>query len=213
MATRSENPAYSMHNEEITFACSLVGAGAADLTIPATTSVPAADNFASSGARSAAGTYAIVYKETFPAVLHVIPTVVSTDGVLKHAVVTSINLATRTINVTVWNRSRTSLAGNVASSNPASINGGATGTCTLTITGAAVGDTVFVHPRALATGLVVQSYSVTAPNTVTVTLFNTTAAPIDDGAQTYEYALFSDIAADLATTDTLKLTVRARKNA
>lgn len=210
MPNRSEYDAFSMHREEILSTCVLVGAGAANLTIP--TVPPAGDNFASTGARSAVGVYAIVCKELFPLILQVIPTIVSTDGVPKHAVVTSVVESTKTINVKVWSLAPTFQTGNVVSSDPASINGGATGTATLAIVGAAVGDTVFVHPRALATGLVVQSYSVTAPDVVTVTLFNTTGAPVDDGVQTYEYTLLKDTAADLATTDTLKLTVRARKN-
>lgn len=210
MPNRSEYEAYSMHREEIDSTCVLVGAGAADLTIPA---VPAAgDNFASTGARSAVGVYAIVCKELFPLILQVIPTIVSTDGVPKHAVVTSVVEATKTINVKTWSLAPTFQTGNVASSDPDEIAAGATGTATLAVTGAEVGDTVFVHPRALATGLVVQSYSVTAPGVVTVTLYNPTAAPINDTAQTYEFWLAKNVAADLATTDTLKLTVRARKN-
>lgn len=212
MTARSEYDAYSMHREQIEFTCSLIGAGTSDLTLPASSAVHASDNFASSGARSAAGTYAVIYKELFPAILHVIPTVVSSDGASKEAIVTSIDLANKTINVKVRSRVRSYLSGNVAASDPASINAGATGTCTLAVTGAQVGDTIFVHPRALDIGLVVQSYSVTAPNVVTVTLYNPTAAPVDGGVQTYEYALLSDILTDLATTDTLKITVRARKN-
>lgn len=211
MPERSEYPKSSMHNEDCEFTCSLVGAAASALTIPATTVVPAADNFALSSTRSAVGVHAIIYKEHFPRVLHVIPTIVSTDGAPKHAVVTSVVEATKTINIKVWSLARTQLSGSATSSDPAEILAGATGTATLAVTGAEVGDTVFVHPRALADGLVVESYLVSSANVVTITLFNPTAGAINDDAQIYDYWLVKNVALDLATTDTLKLTVRARK--
>lgn len=222
MPNRSDYPKTSMHHEDCEFTCSLVGAGAANLTVTPATAVPADDNFASSGTRGSLGTYAIVYKEHFPRVLQVIPTLVQTTGPVKNVQIVSVVEATKTINIKVWsaqgNFGDGFASGTVASSDPAEIAAGAVGTVTLAVPGAAVGDAVFVHPQALATGLVMQSYIVTDTNEVTVTLFNPTASPIDDTAQTYEYLLAPATPADvqelvdLATTDTLKLTVRARKS-
>src|SRR5690348_15808537 len=100
MANRSEYPNASMHHEAVEFEMQLAGAGAANLTIPATP--PAADNFAVSGTRSGAGVYALVYKEGFPRILNVHPEVWTSDGNLKLCVVTSVVEATRTINIKVW---------------------------------------------------------------------------------------------------------------
>lgn len=80
--------------------------------------------------------------------------------------------------------------GHVLSSDPASIAAAGVGTVTLTVPGAVVGDQVMVHPQELSNGLVVESYDVSAADTVTVRLLNPTAAAIDDTAQTYQYALW-----------------------
>lgn len=101
--------------------------------------------------------------------------------------------------------------GNVASSDPASIAAGAVGTVTLAVTGAAVGDTVMAHPRDLANGLVVESYSVSAADTVTARLFNPTAAAVDDVAQTWEYVLFKNTPTDLAADQYLDLYVAFKR--
>lgn len=96
--------------------------------------------------------------------------------------------------------------GSVASSDPASIAAGGVGTATLAIAGAVVGDIVMAHPRELANGLVVESYSVSAADTVTVRLLNPTAGAIDDVAQTWEYVLFRQIPTDLAADQYLDIT-------
>lgn len=56
---------------------------------------------------------------------------------------------------------------------------------TATVTGAVVGDTIQVTPSALETGLVPVSGKVTAADTVTLTVYNPTAAPIATGNQTW----------------------------
>lgn len=99
------------------------------------------------------------------------------------------------------------LAGNVLSSDPANIAANANGNVTLAVVGAAVGDTVMAHPRALADGLVVESYSVTAPDVVTASLRNNTAAGIDDVAQTWEYLLLKPIATDLIANQYLDIEI------
>lgn len=131
-------------------------------------------------------------------------------GALTQSSVVGLNLVrsvwdstNKTIDVLVAAPTKT---GAVASSDPASIAAGAVGTATLTITGAVAGDTVMVHPRNLATGLVVQSYSVSGADTVTVRLYNPTAGAIDDVAQTYEYTLHKSTATDLAADQYLDVT-------
>ena len=79
--------------------------------------------------------------------------------------------------------------GTVTSANPASIAADAAGTVALTVTGADTGDIVFVNARALPDGLVVQGATVTAANTVTVQLQNTTEAAVDADATDFEYLL------------------------
>lgn len=69
--------------------------------------------------------------------------------------------------------------------NFAEIADGATGTATVTVTGAKVGDAVIVNPPALEAGLIFNGAAVTAANTVTIYLTNVTAAPIDPAAATY----------------------------
>lgn len=71
--------------------------------------------------------------------------------------------------------------------NPASINNGASGTVTGTITGAAAGDVVIVNPPALTSGLAFAGAAITAADTVTVYLTNASGAPINEGAGDYTY--------------------------
>lgn len=80
--------------------------------------------------------------------------------------------------------------GTVTSADPASIAAGAVGTVALTITGVDTTDLVFLNPRALADGLVMVDATVTADDTVTVSLLNTTAGAVDDSASDYDYCLF-----------------------
>lgn len=66
----------------------------------------------------------------------------------------------------------------------------ATGSGTITVTGAASGDAVFVNPPALTSGLVFAGAAVTGANTITVYAVNATASPINEAAATFRYTLF-----------------------
>ena len=80
--------------------------------------------------------------------------------------------------------------GYVTSANPASIAAGAKGTVALTVAGLATTDQILsVNARGLATGLVVMGATITAANTITVQLHNTTEAAIDDDASIYDYSV------------------------
>ena len=79
--------------------------------------------------------------------------------------------------------------GTVTSADPASIAADSAGTVALTVTGAATTDIVFVNARALPDGVVVQGATVTAANTVTVQLQNTTESAVDADATSFEYLL------------------------
>lgn len=79
--------------------------------------------------------------------------------------------------------------GRVTSSNPASIGAGAVGTATLTISGVDSSDVIFLAPRAIATGLVLQDWVCSGTDTVTITLYNPTAGSVDDAASDYDYML------------------------
>lgn len=91
-----------MHHEVTTSVALLVGAGAANLTVPTTNP---GDNFAASGTRSATGTYAIVLKEFFPRILAITPTVTGTDGKTCHVV--SWVESTKTVNIITYNAAGT----------------------------------------------------------------------------------------------------------
>jgi hypothetical protein len=75
--------------------------------------------------------------------------------------------------------------------NPASVAAASQGVETVTITGAKVGDLIFVNPEALENRFVCVGAKVTAADTVSVYLNNmydsTTA--VDGGAKTYSYML------------------------
>jgi len=72
---------------------------------------------------------------------------------------------------------------------PASIAAGAQATTTITVSGAASGDLVIVSFRqTIANGLIVKAF-VTAADTVTVYLDNTTAGAIDPGSGTVRVAV------------------------
>lgn len=75
-----------------------------------------------------------------------------------------------------------------ASVNPASINGGALGTTAVTVAGVVAGDMIVMEPpAALEAGLVPISAIVTGANTVTVTLYNPTGAPVDGAARDWTF--------------------------
>jgi hypothetical protein len=65
-----------------------------------------------------------------------------------------------------------------------------TGSATFTLTGAASGDSIFLNPPALTTGLVFAGAAVTGANTVTVYAVNATASPIDQASATFRYTWF-----------------------
>lgn len=70
-----------------------------------------------------------------------------------------------------------------------SINAAASADLTITVTGAAVGDTVDLgRPAAPAAGIIFQAF-VSAANTVTVRATNITAAPVDPASATYKVAV------------------------
>jgi len=71
-----------------------------------------------------------------------------------------------------------------------SVAAGETGSGTITVTGAAVGDVVVVNPPALTTGLGFAGAAVTGANTVTVYVVNASAAPIDQASATFTYSWF-----------------------
>lgn len=69
----------------------------------------------------------------------------------------------------------------------ASIPAGATGSGTITVTGAAAGDVVIVNPPALTTGLGFVGAAVTGANEVTVYVLNATAGAVDESEVTFRY--------------------------
>ena len=77
--------------------------------------------------------------------------------------------------------------GYATSSDPAEIAAGAVGTATLAAPEAKVGDIIMVNPRALNTGLVAVSATVSAAAVITVSLLNPTDAAIDGDAQIFDY--------------------------
>ena len=76
------------------------------------------------------------------------------------------------------------------SADPASIAANTTGTVTVAVPGAVVGDVVSIMAHALAVGLVLGRALVTSAGVVTVQLGNVTVAAIDDVATMYSYVLW-----------------------
>lgn len=74
---------------------------------------------------------------------------------------------------------------------PASINATTVSSQTFTLTGAVVGDSLVLNPPAagLTAGLVIGQYFVSAANTITIVLYNTTGAPIDEASASWIYKL------------------------
>lgn len=69
----------------------------------------------------------------------------------------------------------------------ASVAAGETGSGTITVTGAAVGDAIIVQPGTYTTGLGFAGATVTGANTVTVYVVNASANPIDESSATHYY--------------------------
>ncbi|GII87066.1 hypothetical protein Ssi03_50560 [Sphaerisporangium siamense] len=73
----------------------------------------------------------------------------------------------------------------------ASISAGAIGTHTVTVTGAAAGDKVALGPpAAIEAGLIWCAY-VSAANTVTIRLLNTTGGAVDPASASWKVAVFT----------------------
>ncbi len=74
---------------------------------------------------------------------------------------------------------------------PASIDTLAVGEVTVTVTGAAVGDAVIMHPPAagLTAGLIVADARVSATNEVKVRIYNSTAGAVNEAAANWIYTL------------------------
>ena len=75
--------------------------------------------------------------------------------------------------------------------NPSSVAANSVSTQTVTITGAATGDSVVLNPPAagLTAGLLVPQVRVSAADTVSVTYYNTTGSAIDEGSGSWNYLL------------------------
>lgn len=73
-----------------------------------------------------------------------------------------------------------------------SINADATGTATFTVTGAAAGDVVLINPDSdgFTDGLVIAQVYVSAADTVTVNVYNSTAGAVDEAATTISYVWY-----------------------
>ena len=82
------------------------------------------------------------------------------------------------------------VATGTASVNFDEVAAGETGSKTFTLTGAAAGDIVVINVPVLTTGLTFAGAAVTAANTVTVYVVNSSAAAIDQAAATFSYLWF-----------------------
>ena len=81
-----------------------------------------------------------------------------------------------------------SVSTGTVSINPGNIGATTKGSVTFTLTGATTTDRVLLHPpTGLNSGLLFCGADITATNTVTVYLYNTTGGGIDDGANTWKY--------------------------
>lgn len=72
---------------------------------------------------------------------------------------------------------------------PASLAAGAEAESTVTITGAKVGDLIFVNPRSLDADLFAKGARVSAADTVSVALGNEGSGATDGGSATWGYLL------------------------
>lgn len=73
---------------------------------------------------------------------------------------------------------------------PASINATTKGSVTFTLTGAKTTDLIVMNPPALNDDLLFVGATITAADTVTVYLYNTTAGSINDTERTWSYIWF-----------------------
>ena len=69
--------------------------------------------------------------------------------------------------------------------NPASVAANTVARQTFTVTGLTVNDIITVNPPSLTAGLNVIGFRVSAADTVELVFWNSTGAPIDEGAGTY----------------------------
>lgn len=75
--------------------------------------------------------------------------------------------------------------------NPGSIGATTRGSVNVTLTGVNTGDRLILQPpTALNAGLLYVGHDITATDTVTIYLYNTTGGSIDDGALTWKYVRF-----------------------
>ena len=70
--------------------------------------------------------------------------------------------------------------------NLASINATSYSTQTFTVTGLTTADIITVNPPVLTAGLYLLSYYVSAADTLSLTFYNSTGAPINEAATTYK---------------------------
>lgn len=76
--------------------------------------------------------------------------------------------------------------------NPGSIGATTRGSVNVTLTGVNTEDRLVLHPPStLNAGLLYVGHDITASNTVTIYLYNTTGGSIDDGALTWKYVRFN----------------------
>ena len=81
------------------------------------------------------------------------------------------------------------------SADPGNIDANTRGSVNVTVTGVNTSDRIFLNPPSgLNSGLLYCGCDVTASNTLTIYLYNTTGGAINDGAQTwkYTYLIFTD---------------------
>ena len=93
----------------------------------------------------------------------------------------------------VWQRWLSEVASNInaiqtisISIDPASVAANTVVRQTFTVNGITTDDIISVNPPALPAGLEILNCRVTANNTLQITFWNSTGAPIDAGSQTYQ---------------------------
>lgn len=70
--------------------------------------------------------------------------------------------------------------------NPASVGATSYSSQTFTVEGLTTDDVIAVNPPSLTSGLYLISYRVSAADTLSLTFYNSTGSPIDEGAGTYK---------------------------
>jgi hypothetical protein len=86
----------------------------------------------------------------------------------------------------LWNNIRVG----TVSVDPPSIAATTSATFTVTLTCAATDKIILIPPSTIEAGLIFQGANITAANTVTIRMYNYTAAAIDGAALTWTYILF-----------------------